>query len=281
MKDKGIDKGLVQEFNSSDRDKRGWSKGFYGFRKMFWDYLNKMNVPFWDPCCPTANGGDGADAEFFPVRYSEESSGLQRYSGSAWIPVDAGALVSDSITLDDGLVSALALRIGADTNNGLYGISDTQLGIAVEGVLVGGANTTGLFTGNIAEQVVAAGVTVDGVLLKDGGVTANSMIAAFYPSVVQDDIAAGTGGAIAVTNYLTTINTDAGGDAFTLANGTQIGQMKKILLVVDGGGDGVVTPATAFAGGTTATFNDAGDYVILQWSGAAWVVLENSGTTIA
>jgi hypothetical protein len=107
------------------------------------------------------------------------------------------------------------------------------------------------------------------------------MIAAFYPSVAQNDIAAGTGGAILVTNYLTTINTDAGGDAFTLANGTQIGQMKKILLVADGGGDGVVTPATAFAGGTTATFNDAGDYVILQWSGTAWVVLENSGTTIA
>lgn len=118
-------------------------------------------------------------------------------------------------------------------------------------------------------------------LLADGGVEGNSQLAAFYPSVVQNDIAASTGGAISVTNYLTTINTDAGGDAFTLANGTQPGQMKKILLVVDGGGNGVVTPATAFAGGTTATFGDAGDYLILQWSGSAWLVLENSGVAIA
>jgi hypothetical protein len=133
----------------------------------------------------------------------------------------------------------------------------------------------------ISEETSGAGVTVDGLLIKDGGATANSQIAAFYPSVAQNNIAAAAGGAIIVTNYLTTINTDAGGDAFTLADGVQIGQMKKILLVVDGGGDGVVTPATALAGGTTITFNDAEDYVILQWSGTAWVVIENSGTTIA
>lgn len=114
-----------------------------------------------------------------------------------------------------------------------------------------------------------------------GGITNGTQIAAFYPQIAQDNITAGTGGAIAVTNYLTTINTDAGGDAFTLANGTVKGQMKKILLVVDGGGDGVVTPATAFAGGTAATFNDAGDFLILQWSGTAWIVIENNGVVIA
>lgn len=114
------------------------------------------------------------------------------------------------------------------------------------------------------------------------GVSDSTMIAAYYPQVAQNDIAAGIGGAILVTNYLTTINTDAGGDAFTLADGTVKGQMKKILLVADGGGDGVVTPATAFAGGaTTATFNDAGDYLILQWNGTAWRVQENSGVTVA
>lgn len=133
----------------------------------------------------------------------------------------------------------------------------------------------------ISEETSGAGVTVDGLLIKDGGASANSMRVAFYPQVAQNNITAGTGGAISVTNYLTTINTDAGGDAFTLANGTQIGQMKKIQLVADGGGDGVVTPATAFAGGTTATFNDANDYLIIQWSGTAWVVIENSGVSIA
>jgi hypothetical protein len=103
---------------------------------------------------------------------------------------------------------------------------------------------------------------------------------AVYPQVAQDNIAAAAGGAISVTNYLTTINTDAGGDTFTLADGSVIGQMKKILLVVDGGGNAVITPAN-LAAGTTITMNDAADFVILQWNGTEWVVIENSGSTVA
>jgi hypothetical protein len=140
--------------------------------------------------------------------------------------------------------------------------------------------TTAVVTDTISEETSAAGVTVDGVLLKDGGVTANSQIAAFYPQVAQNNIAAATGGAIIVTNYLTTINTDAGGDAFTLANGTQIGQMKKILLVVDGGGDATITVAN-LSGGTTITMGDATDFIILQWNGTTWIPIENFGTAIA
>lgn len=101
-----------------------------------------------------------------------------------------------------------------------------------------------------------------------------------YLPAAQNNITAGTGGAIPITNYLTTINTDAGGDTFTLADGSVVGQMKKILLVIDGTGDGVVTPAHLL-GGTTITFNDANDYVILTFNGTAWVVIENSGCVIA
>lgn len=163
MKRQGIDKGLVQEFDTSDRDKRGWGKGLFDFRKMFWDYLNKLGVHFTDPCCPGAS-------------------------------------------------------------------------------------------------------------------TATPNVTIF--TTPQNDIAAGTGGAIPVTNYLTTINTDAGGDAFSLANGTVIGQLKKILFVADGGGDGVITPAN-LAAGTIITMDDATDYVVLIWGGLEWFVIENSGTTIS
>lgn len=109
---------------------------------------------------------------------------------------------------------------------------------------------------------------------------AEGFLAPVIPSGASQDIAAGTGGAINVTSYHTTINTDAGGDAFTLADGTQVGQLKKITLVVDGGGDGVVTPAN-FGASATATFNDANDYVVLQWNGTDWIVIENVGVTIA
>jgi hypothetical protein len=65
-----------------------------------------------------------------------------------------------------------------------------------------------------------------------------------------------------------------------LANGTQIGQLMLIRLVADGGGDGVITPAS-LSGGTTITFNDAADEAELLWNGTAWVVIKNLGVTVA
>lgn len=92
-------------------------------------------------------------------------------------------------------------------------------------------------------------------------------------------ITAGTGGAISVRNYLTTIATDAGGDAFTLADGVVINQLKKIILGTDGGGNATIT----FTGDnlTTIVMNDATDFVILKWNGLVWLVEENSGCTIS
>lgn len=117
------------------------------------------------------------------------------------------------------------------------------------------------------------------------GITAStdpSMLAAFIPSDAIQDVAAG-GGTINVTSYLTTINTDAGGDAFTIADGSTIGQLKKISLLVDGGGNATITGVhTVF---NTITMQDAGDYVILQWATIGgvnlWTVIDNSGSTIA
>ena len=72
---------------------------------------------------------------------------------------------------------------------------------------------------------------------------------------------------------MTDISTDAGGDAFTLALSTTIGQVKYILLTVDGGGDAVIT--STFAGGNnTLTMADAGDYAMLMWDGTSWAPYE-------
>ena len=75
--------------------------------------------------------------------------------------------------------------------------------------------------------------------------------------------------------YWTTTAANAG----TLANGTYVGQLKRITMVVDGG-DGTLTP-TSLSGGTTITFNDANDFVELQWNGSAWVIRQNVGCTVA
>ncbi len=126
-------------------------------------------------------------------------------------------------------------------------------------------------------------VEVTDKLVTDSGIsnmTGLSHLVPFISISAQTDIAAGTGGAIGLTSYVTTINTDAGGDAFTLADGTIVGQLKKILLVVDGGGNAVITPVS-LSGGTTITLDDAGDYVTLIWDGTDWYVVENIGGTVA
>lgn len=100
----------------------------------------------------------------------------------------------------------------------------------------------------------------------------NSMYQPLIPNAAQQTLAAG-GGAVTVTEFYTAGASDAGGDAWTLADGSAIGQLKKIQLITDGGGDATLTP-TNLNGGTTITFADAGDYCLLMWDGTGWTVLE-------
>lgn len=94
----------------------------------------------------------------------------------------------------------------------------------------------------------------------------------FIPVGTQQALAAG-GGAVDVVSYYTAGASDAGGDAWTLADGQKVGQLKKVQLVTDGGGDATLTPTT-LSGGDTITFADAGDYALLVWTPDGWVALE-------
>jgi hypothetical protein len=84
-------------------------------------------------------------------------------------------------------------------------------------------------------------------------------------------------GAVNITTLTTTVVT-TGADALTLADGA-IGQLKFIVMLTDGG-DGTLTPAN-FGNGTTITFNDIGDSVLLQFLGTEWWVISNNGCTVA
>ena len=52
MIDSGLNKGMVQKFDTKSINTQ---KSFFGFRKMFRDYLNKLNVGFYDTCCPSTD----------------------------------------------------------------------------------------------------------------------------------------------------------------------------------------------------------------------------------
>lgn len=95
MKDFGINIGIVQQFDTSDRRKKGV---FYGFRKMFWTYLRKLNVAFYDPCCDDASGSDR-----MPVAWDESEGRLVVFNGVSWVP--ASAFVSTTTTTTGSLTT--------------------------------------------------------------------------------------------------------------------------------------------------------------------------------
>lgn len=106
--------------------------------------------------------------------------------------------------------------------------------------------------------------------------TANTLVPVYFTAATEV-IAAGNPGAISVATYATHISADAGGDAFTLASGTVVGQRKRIYFLATAGGTGVVTGAFRGAD-NTLTFTNAGEYAELIWDGTDWLDIELGST---
>lgn len=82
MRDKGLDMGEIRYFDDSHRNYRGQGKNFFGFRKMFRDYLEKLNVAFYDTCCPAAT-----EAGIYPVRFNSNLGRLEYFNGTVWADI--------------------------------------------------------------------------------------------------------------------------------------------------------------------------------------------------
>lgn len=199
-------------------------------------------------------------------------------TAAAGVTID-GALVKDStIALADGTVGNLSVKIGADTNNGFYGVSDTQLGVAVEGALVGFFDANGLNTGYINEQVTTAGVYMEGVHFRDG-------VFNTYPNFgVAKDVTGVVSAAELSTGYITStsaapvsLSFPTATDLYTRLNACP-GSMFDVVIDNSGGANtvtvsldasmAVVTPA--ITGGdtlTVSTANAVGVFKIVFTSG--------------
>ena len=189
-------------------------------------------------------------------------------------PHSAG--VTNTMTLPAGADSTLVSLVSADTltNKTLTSpvlttpqVNDTsadhQYVFAVSELAADRTVTLPQLTGN------------DEFVFKDHAVTmTNKTMGAMFGTVQ----ALSGAGAVDLTSLITQVTTTSA-DALTLANGTN-GQLKIITMVADGG-DGTLTPAT-FANGTTITFNDVGDSVLLVYNTTGgWAAVSNVGCTIA
>ena len=132
------------------------------------------------------------------------------------------------------------------------------------------ANTT--FSGPVRSENGFQNISKDATT---GTVTTGST----YGNIITGSIQSLSGaGAVNTTDLITEI-TSTGTDALTLANGSA-GQVKIIVMIVDGG-DATLTPTT-LAGGSTITFGDVGDGVILVYNTTTgWNVVGNNGAVIA
>lgn len=106
--------------------------------------------------------------------------------------------------------------------------------------------------------------------LADGGLAAAS-------SITHGRLAV-AGGTLAIpTTHRYVAKTTGGVEALTLANGRFIGQRINIRLTTDGG-NGTLTPATK-TGFATVVFEDAGDFVELEWTADGWIIIGIGGLT--
>ena len=113
--------------------------------------------------------------------------------------------------------------------------------------------TTTLGDGTSDDTTVSGDLTVDVDTILSGKVIPNS---------TETIAAGGTSTALDLTKFHHDIDADAGGDTFTLANGVE-GQIT-VCVMKSATGTATITPAT-FLGGTSITFNAAGDSVMLRF----------------
>jgi hypothetical protein len=196
----------------------------------------------------------------------DNNTGSITFNGSVFTLSAPLTLSGAQNLLANGSAAAPSLAFSNSIGVGLYRSASNVLGFAT----AGSARLT-LSASGVLE------LNAPGYIKSD---VANAIFP-IYLCAAEQFIAAATGGPISIATYCTTISTDGGGDAFSLASGSVIGQVKKIKFFVDGGGDAVVT-STFTGANTTLTFSDAGEFAILMWDGTDWIMIESgSDLTLA
>lgn len=139
----------------------------------------------------------------------------------------------------------------------------------------------GVTTGGIRIDPIDAGVSTTTVVNSAAAAATTVTLPAVTGQLVWQPggsvLSAADSLAIPITHAIVVKTTGADAEALTLAN-AKPGQVLTILLTVDGGGDGTLTPTTA-TNWSTIVFADAGDSATLLYVDAAtgWVIVGAAG----
>jgi len=155
------------------------------------------------------SGGSGLD--------SIEVDTVVEKTPNAGVTVDGVLLKDGTVKTVDGLVGAVAIKVGAD-GTGLYRISATQLGVAVGGVLIALFDADSFNVDILSEKTTGLGILVDGLLAKDGisilkpvPVAINADATATAAEIASGNITSTSAAATAITTpTATAISTELG-----------------------------------------------------------------------
>lgn len=111
--------------------------------------------------------------------------------------------------------------------------------------------------------------------LSSANVTASSKVIFSGSETIA---AGGTTTALDLTKTVHYVDADAGGDTFTLADGEE-GQIMTIAMA-SATGTATITPAN-LRGGTSVTFNAAGDSVVLQFIASEWNIIGGNSYSVS
>lgn len=197
---------------------------------------------------------------------------VKNSNGSIWsysvtsTPAQVNTAVSASVSafaLSAGSVGAPTGAWSNEAASGWYRIGANDYGYSINGALV--------------QEIAAAGVSMSGLTTMTNAAIAGSVLTQGAVRTYGTPQTLTGAGAVNLTTYNTLLVTTAA-DALTLAAGTE-GLHKFIRMKTDGG-DGTLT-VTNLQGGTTITFDDAGDFVELYYLDGKWHIIVNSGCTVA
>lgn len=167
----------------------------------------------------------------------------------------SGLAVTNVVSANGSSAAAPSYAFTTDPDTGIFSSGTNQLGVAANGAAVATFGTGGLAVNVVSELTAASGVTVDGVLLKDGGAVLAHADVTQLTSITTTVVANGPAGT--VTTVSSTIAAD-GSETFTVTNSFAVAT-SKIQLTASTAGTGipVATVGTKGAGSFTIKLYNA------------------------
>jgi hypothetical protein len=122
--DLALQKSFLQKVILDDPNYRN----YYALRKLFADYLTKLNVTFYDPCCPAASNPIPDDLSVAPLRFNNSTGDIESFdvNTQTWTTVDIASLIDPIEEMDVFLIGGQSNAVGNSGASGGANSPDPQ-----------------------------------------------------------------------------------------------------------------------------------------------------------